>query len=90
MMKANVAFTTFAVLVVSPAFGQQSDTSNCSALADKYQRYVGNTAAQHRGQQRDATIDAAIAGCTSKSAASIPVLEKALKDAKVDLPTRSQ
>ena len=45
MMKANVAFTTFAVLVVSPAFGQQSDTSYCSALADKYQRYVGNTAA---------------------------------------------
>ena len=70
------------------ATAQQGDPVYCSALAQKYQRYVGDTASSRRSQQHDATVDTAIAQCPSNSAAAIPVIEKALKDAKVDLPPR--
>ncbi|MBN9090417.1 MAG: hypothetical protein J0J01_26185 [Reyranella sp.] len=42
-----------------------------------------------RGHQRDARIDAAIVQCPTNGAAAIPVLERALQDAKVDLSSRS-
>jgi hypothetical protein len=86
---------TFATLMVCAgvvlpvsAFAQQSDVAYCSSLGETYQRYVGDNAAQHRGQQRDATVEAAITACPTKASASIPVIEKALKNAKVDLPPR--
>ena len=69
-----------------PAEAQSNDTAYCSALAQKYQQYVGDNAAQHRGQQRDSSIDTAIAQCSTNSAAAIPVLERALQNAKVELP----
>jgi hypothetical protein len=70
------------------AWAQQGDAAYCAALGQKYERYVGDNAASHRSQQRDSKIDAAITQCGTNSAAAIPVIEKALKDAKVDLPPR--
>ena len=67
---------------------QLADGAYCSALGAQYQRYVGDNNVQHRSQQRDATVDVAIAQCSSNSARSIPVIEKALRDARVDLPPR--
>ena len=61
--------------------------SYCQALAQKYQRYVGDSDARHKGQARDSMMDATIAQCSSNSAAAILVLEQALKEAKVDLPS---
>ncbi|MBN9086324.1 MAG: hypothetical protein J0J01_05410 [Reyranella sp.] len=70
------------------ASAQQADSAYCAALATQYQRYVGDSAAAHRGQQRDATVDTAITQCSTNSATAIPVIEKALKNARIDLPPR--
>ena len=80
-----------AVLLPAVAWAQSStDASYCSALAQKYQRYIGQNDAKRRAQNPDATMNNAIAECsTGKAAHAIPVLEKALQDAKVDLPPRT-
>jgi hypothetical protein len=70
------------------ASAQQADGAYCAALGAQYQRYVGDNLVQHRSQQRNATVDIAIAQCSTNSATSIPVIEKALRDARVDLPPR--
>jgi len=67
---------------------QLADGAYCSALGAQYQRYVGDNAVQHRSQQRNATVDVAISQCSTNSATSIPVIERALRDARVDLPPR--
>jgi hypothetical protein len=71
------------------ATAQQGDPAYCSALAQQYHRYVGDSSSSRRSQQRDVNVDTAITQCPSNSVAAIPVLEKALKDAKVDLPPRT-
>ena len=80
-----------AVVLPAAAWAQQStDATYCSALTQKYQRYVGQNDAKHRAQNPDATMNSAIAECNTGNAAhAIPVLEKALQDAKVDLPPRT-
>ena len=77
-----------AVALPVSAFAQSGDDAYCSALAGKYQRYVGDNLVQHRSQQRDATVDAAITACPTNASASIPVIEQALKNAQVSLPPR--
>ncbi len=91
-MKIPIKLLVGMVLALSPAlaaFGQSNDTAYCNKLSDTYKRYVG-TESQHRGRAPDAaSIETAISHCQSDAANSIPVIEKALKDAKVDLPPRS-
>lgn len=77
-----------ALAVPAVASAQQNDAAYCAALGKKYEVYVGDNAAAHKGQQRDSKADIAISKCSTDTAASIAVLEKALKDAKVDLPPR--
>jgi hypothetical protein len=80
------------VLLPAVAWAQQpsTDAAYCSALAQKYQRYVGQNDAKRRAQNPDATMNNAIAESSAgKAAHAIPVLEKALQDAKVDLPPRT-
>ncbi len=74
-MLATMAFLPLA------AFGQSADAKYCQALAKSYREIgVANT---------DAAIPEAINQCNQgNTAAGIPVLEKALKDAKVSLPPR--
>ncbi len=81
---------SFIILLPVAALAQSaSDATYCQALSAKYQRYVGDNDIKHRGLMPDASVDTAIARCQSDAASSIPVLEKALKDAKVDLPPRT-
>jgi hypothetical protein len=70
------------------ASAQQNDAAYCAALGKKYESYIGDSTAAHKGQQRDSKVDVAISKCSTDTAGSIGVLEKALKDAKVDLPPR--
>ena len=88
MTKAITILMVCASALSASAWAQQNDAAYCAALGQKYERYVGDNAASHRSQQRDSKIDAAITQCRTNSAAAIPVIEKALKDAKVDLPPR--
>ncbi|MBN9086716.1 MAG: hypothetical protein J0J01_07400 [Reyranella sp.] len=76
------------VVLPAAAWAQQGDVAYCSALGQKYERYVGDNAQRDRGVQRNATVTAAIIKCKTDSASSIPVIEKALKDAKFNLPPR--
>jgi hypothetical protein len=66
----------------------ESDAAYCAALAQKYQRYVSAGESSRRGQQPDANVETAIGRCRSDSASAIPVLEQALRNARIDLPTR--
>ena len=70
------------VLAPLAAFGQSADAKYCQALADSYRKT--------NSQNMDAAVPEAINQCNKgNTAAGIPVLEKALKDAKVALPPRS-
>jgi hypothetical protein len=63
------------------AQAQMSDAQYCKALADTYRKT--------NPQNMDATVPEAINQCNKgNTAAGIPVLEKALKEAKVTLPSR--
>ncbi len=75
---------------VASASAQTSTISYCQALAEKYQRYVATDGAD-LGRPRGAPqLSYAISRCnTGDSAASTPILEKALTDAKIALPRQS-
>jgi len=66
------------------ATAQSSDAKYCQALTDAYRQSIPN------GVNSDAVVPVAISKCASgDTAAAIPVLEKALIDAKVSLPPRT-
>ena len=89
MKMSGCIVLSVAFLLPTAALAQSGDAAYCSALADKYRRYVGQKDAAPRAQNPMGAIDNAISDCkSSKAASSIPVLEKALQDAKVDLPPR--
>ena len=78
-----------AAALPAAASAQGSDAAYCKALSDLYERFVFNMAV---GSSPGAgTIDGTVAieQCKAgNTAAGIPVLERKLKDAKVDLPPR--
>ena len=89
MMMRKCILLSVAFLLPTAALAQSGDAAYCSALADKYQHYIGQNDAAHRAQNPMAAINNAISDCNSgKAASGIPVLEKALQDAKIDLPPR--
>lgn len=70
------------------ASAQSNDSKYCTALGDKYNTYVlASSGKSHNTASPD--IANAISKCASDPATAIPVLEKALNDAKVSLPARS-
>jgi hypothetical protein len=85
-LKALIVCAGLGVAVSASA--QQGDVAYCSALAEKYQRYVGADDWSRRGQQRDARVEAVIGQCPTNSASAIPVLEQALGNSRIDLPPR--
>lgn len=70
------------------ASAQSNDSKYCSALGDKYNTYVLSSGGKsHNTAPPD--VANALSKCSSDAAGAIPVLEKALNDAKVSLPSRS-
>jgi hypothetical protein len=82
-----------AVLVAPRGAAAQSatqsapDTKYCEALAEKYDAYL-ETAGDKGGRATPVEVTIAIDHCKSDPAASIPVLEKQLKAARLSLPPR--
>ena len=78
-----------AVLSPVAVWAQAGDAAYCQALSDKYTRYVvkidnGSTRVTNNP---DGMV--AMEQCkTGQAAQAIPVLEKKLRDARVDLPPR--
>ncbi len=82
-MKTPGALILSASIVLSfAAYAQMSDTDYCNALSATYRKVVGSSSNTAAG------VPEAMAGCATNPQASIPTLEKALTDQKVDLPKR--
>lgn len=89
-MKATYLLVGVA-LALAPvvAAAQSNDAKYCSALTDKYNTYVLTKGSRGAKQSPPANIAAAMTKCSTADVGSaIPVLEKALQDAKIDLPAR--
>ena len=86
----KILLPVVAVALAFPAvsFAQSNDAAYCQALVDKYEQYLDMSS--KRGQQPQ-SIDAraGVEQCKAGNAAGILAIEKALKDAKYDLPPRT-
>jgi hypothetical protein len=82
-MKAVTAIVISAAIVLPfGALAQTADVDYCNKLSATYRSVVmGNSTP-------DATIPEAMSKCSSSPASAIPILEKALKDNKMTLPSR--
>ena len=78
-----------AVLLVTPTFvsAQTPDARYCAALTDKYETYL-ETAGDKGGRATPVDVVVAMDKCKSDPASAIPVLEKQLKAARLNLPPR--
>ena len=66
------------------------DRNYCAALSEKYVRYVGRSeAGPHSNRKPDVVGGVALAKCAEgDTAAAIPILERKLLDARIELPRR--
>jgi hypothetical protein len=78
-----------AVALAFPAasFGQSKDAAYCAALVAKYEQYLDQDSKSGHEPQNVAA-KAGVEKCKAGDASGIPAIEKALKDAKFDLPPR--
>ena len=80
---------TLALSLPIAASAQSSDEKYCGALSDKYKQYL-DMSSKKGSQPQSLEAQAVVGKCKpGETAASIPALEKALKDAKFDLPPRT-
>ena len=86
--KACLAAVT-AASAVTAVQAQDHDASYCKALAEKYETYLNNMTSGRSPQQDSVDGRVALEQCRKgKRAAAIPVLERKLRNAKIDLPPR--
>jgi hypothetical protein len=77
-----------AVSLPGTAFAQSNDVAYCKALVDRYEHYLDN--GLRLGEQpQSLQSKVALSECRSGDVRGIPALERALRDAKVDLPSRA-
>ena len=78
-----------AALLPFGASAQTTDAAYCKALSQKYETYVSNLAVGRSAGPGTVDANVAIAQCKDgNTAAGIPVLERKLRDARIDLPPR--
>jgi len=87
-MKKNAIILLLIAAMPAVALAQSADTNYCNALSATYLKYVNNPGTGRGNQPPSATIGEAQNQCDRNPAAGIPVLERALKDARVNLPPR--
>jgi len=69
-------------------FAQSNDATYCAALVSKYEAFLNQS--QKRGEApQGLAARAGVEKCKAGDASGIPDIEKALKDAKLDLPSRT-
>ena len=86
LTKALLAATLFSLPVA--AFAQSSDAAAyCKALVAKYEQYLDQSS--KKGEQpQNLAAKTGVEKCKTGDTSGIPAIEKALKDAKFDLPPR--
>jgi hypothetical protein len=87
-MNKNALIFLLIAMLPAGALAQSADTNYCNALSATYLKYVNNPNSGRGNQPASATIGDAQNQCATNPAAGIPVLERALKDARVSLPPR--
>ena len=77
-----------ACTLCAEARAQSDDATYCGQLEALYHRYLGKTS---EGRPfPDVTVSVAMDACArGNTAAGIPVLEKRLRDARIELPRRA-
>jgi len=89
MKSVNWLVPALAALLPFGASAQTSDADYCKALTQKYETYVSNMSVGHSAGSGTIDASVAISQCRDGNRASgIPVLEKRLRDARIDLPPR--
>lgn len=88
-LSIRLAVSALVLALPAMASAQSGDAGYCQALATKYQRYVVGNSGTGKMATPNVSVETAASRCKSDAAGSIPVLEKALTDARVDLPPRS-
>jgi hypothetical protein len=89
MNEKTVAALLMAAALPAAALAQSADTTYCRALSATYDKYVNNPSMGRGNQPPVAGIGRAQSQCDDNPAAAIPVLEKALRDARISLPPRA-
>jgi hypothetical protein len=83
LVPASAALLSFGVSA------QTTDAAYCKALTEKYETYISNMAVDRSPGPGTVDGSVAIAQCKNgNTAAGIPVLERKLRDARIDLPPR--
>lgn len=91
MKISSFGFAAALALAFAPtASAQSKDVTYCQALAGKYQEFLSHGSGGRHGGADNQNVDARMAAdkCMKGDTSGIPVLEHALKDAKIELPAR--
>jgi hypothetical protein len=88
MTKTKWIVPVLGLLFCLGAPAQADDVAYCKALAQTYERYVVKIDTGHTVQRGSTDASLALEQCRNGNIAGIPVLERELKRAKVDLPAR--
>jgi len=88
-IQSIILATGFALSFATPAMAQGSDAAYCHALSAKYQEYIGHGSGGRHGGADNQNADArmAVDKCNAGDTSGIPVLERTLKDARIELPS---
>jgi len=89
MRSINWLLPAAAVLMPLAASAQMNDAAYCKALTQKYEIYISNMSVGRSPGAGTVDGNVAIEQCKAgNTAAGIPILEKKLRDARIDLPSR--
>jgi len=77
-----------AVSFAVPALAQSNDAAYCKALTNKYETYIDQGNDKHGNTTKSVEAGVAMDRCRTGDMSGIPVLERELKNAKIDLPSR--
>jgi hypothetical protein len=87
MQVLKAALVASVLLTPTVVAAQSADSRYCAALSEKYEAYL-ETAGDKGGRATPVDVVVAMDKCKSDPASAIPVLEKQLKAAKLNLPPR--
>jgi hypothetical protein len=88
MTKTKWIVPALGLLLCVSAPAQADDVAYCKALAQTYERYVVKIDSGHTVQRGSTDASLALEQCRNGNIVGIPVLERELRRAKVDLPAR--
>jgi hypothetical protein len=88
LIKGLLPVVAVALAFPAASFAQSSDAAYCNALVAKYEQYI-NQDSKSANQSQSVAAKDGVEKCKKGDTSGIPAIEKALKDAKFDLPPRT-